>query len=139
MFCSSLINSSIEVANECISASNIPQFDSINFNWNAMQFSATSESFGTGAGIIKISAVLGRLFYTIENENLRNEAIKIVHQNNRFSEDEYTLEKDGTITFSSTTTIDKKARGDELIQALTMIMMDSSMQLKTLKNSLKSV
>lgn len=139
MSCSSLISSSITVANECINASTIPQFDSLNFEWNGINFSASSESFGTNGGIIKITAVLGRLYYTIENESLRKDSVKQIQQFNRTSDATYKLESDGTVTYQSLTTSDKKVRGQDFIQTLAMIVLDFSPQLRSLKSSLRSV
>ena len=139
MPCSALITSSIKTANECISASAIPQFDSINFVWNEIDFSASSENFGTDGGIIKVSAVLGRLYYTIENENLRKESVAQIQQFNRSSDASCKLESDGTVTYHSLTTSGKKVRGQDFIQTLTMILLDFSPQLRNLKSSLRSV
>ncbi len=139
MPCSTLISSSIKTANECINASGISQFDSINFIWNGIDFNASSEQFGTDGGIIKVSAVLGRLYYTIENENLRKESVKQIQQFNRTSDALYQLESDGTVTYNSLTTSNKKVRGQDFIKSLTMILLDFSPQLKGLKSSLRSV
>lgn len=139
MPCSALISSSIKTANECISASGIPQIDSIKFLWNGIDFSASSENFGTDGGIIKVSAVLGRLYYTIENENLRKESVGQIQQFNRSSDASYKLESDGTVTYHSLTTSGKRVRGQDFIQTLTMILLDFSPQLKNLKSSLRRV
>lgn len=138
MPCSALISSSIKTANECISASGISQFDSINFIWNGIDFTASSEQFGTDGGIVKVTAVLGRLYYTIENENLRKESVKQIQQFNRSSDAHYKLESDGTVTYHSLTTSGKKVSGQDLIQTLTMVLLDFSPQLKNLKSSLRS-
>lgn len=139
MPCSTLINSSIKIANEYISASAIPQFDSINFEWNGINITASSESFGTNGGIIKVDAVLGRLYYTIENENLRKDSVKQIQQFNRTSDANYKLESDGTVTYHSLTTSDKKVRGQDFMQTLMMILLNFSPQLRNLKSSLRRV
>lgn len=139
MPCSALISSSIKTAHECISVSEIPQFDSIDFVWNGINFSASSEPFGTTGGIIKLSAVLGRLYYTVENENLRNDSVQKIQQFNRTSDANYKLESDGTVSYSSLTTSVKKVRGQDLVQTLTMILLDFTPQLKSLKSSLRHV
>ena len=138
MVCSSQINSALEHANEYISASNVPQFDSINFDWHGMTFSASSDAFGTNSGRIKLSAVIGRLYFTIEDERLRNESVKQIYQNNRSIDGSYKLEKDGTVTFSSLTLMDNKVRGSDFIKALTMIMLESNIHLKKIRAYLKA-
>ncbi len=139
MICSTQIKSYIETANDCISASKIPQVDTITFDWNEMHFHAISDPFGANSGMIKLTAVIGRLYFTIEDEHLRQKSIIQLQQNNRYYDGSYTLEKDGSITFDCLTATKEKVRGNELIKALTLIMLESSEHIMKLRAYLKAV
>jgi len=139
MSSSSQLNSSLELANSSLIALSTPVFDTVDFEWNEMHFSAHSNQTQNNDGVIKISGVIGRLFFTIENEQSRNNSLKQILINNRNSDARYKLEKDGTVTYSCNTAANENTTGDNLVKAITLIMLESSMHIKALKADLKSV
>lgn len=138
MSCTQEINASLDKAHEVLSASKESKINSLDFDWSDMKFSATSDSFGSNGGKIKLSAKIGRLYFTVENERLRTESIKIIHQNNRKIDGKFSLERDGSVTFASLTTLSTKVLGDDFVKAVTMIMLESREQFKTLRSYLKT-
>ncbi len=138
MASSAQITTALEEIKSSLASSNTSQFDSIEFDWNAMHFSASSTDLGTNGGIINLSSTIGRLYFTVENKILRNESIKQIFQNNGNIGCNYKLENDGSVTFTSTTTLKEKVSSNDFVKALTVIMLESGVDLKKLRGYLKA-
>lgn len=133
------LKSALDVMNECITDLNVPQFDTLDFVWNNMQFKASCDKFGSNGGAVKLAATVGRLYYTVEDKRLRTESIKQLFRSNHNIDGTYKLERDGSVSFTSLTTVKEKISGPALLKALTVILMESSEHLNNLRSYLKAV
>ncbi len=84
-----------------------------------------------------MNARLGRLFYTIENAADRAMAIERLSTNNRVTDGAYSIGKDGSIYFKNQTGTDTLAKGEHLLAAVTVILLQTGNQLRSLQTHLK--
>jgi hypothetical protein len=114
-----------------------PQFDRIDFEWEGIKFHAMADRDTDGAGVIHLSAKLGRLYFTVEDAAQRTMAIERVYATNRGIDGAYRIEKNGEISFNSVTRTEHQFAGSELMGALTLILLESETHLRALRAHLK--
>ncbi|WP_286831112.1 MULTISPECIES: hypothetical protein [Kordiimonas] len=116
-----------------------PAFDQLEFDWEGIKFHATADTGQDGAGIIKLDAKLGRLYFTVENAAERTMAIERVYSTNRGIDGAYKISKTGDVTYHSVTATNQKLQGNDLVGALTLILLESESHLRALRSHLKAV
>ncbi len=113
------------------------QFDRIAFDWEGIQFNAATEKRRDGIFEVQLHAILGRLYYTVENAAHRTVAIERLYLNNRKIDGAYSIDGQGEVHFSSLTTSREKLLGNDLLAALTTILIQAKGHLRTLRAHLK--
>ncbi|NVJ70749.1 MAG: hypothetical protein HWE08_10375 [Alphaproteobacteria bacterium] len=116
-----------------------PSFDQIEFDWEGIHFHAVADEGGDGAGLIKLSATLGRLYYTVENAAERTMAIERVYSTNRGIDGAYIINRKGDVSYSSVTRTNQRLRGNDLMGALTLILLEAETHLRALRSHLKPI
>lgn len=114
------------------------EFDQVAFQWHGITFNVASEESEVSGAKIILNARLGRLFYTIENAADRAMAIERLYANNRVSDGAYSISKDGSVYFTSQTQTDTQAKGQALVTAVTVILLQAGNQLRSLQAHLKA-
>jgi len=114
------------------------QPDAITFDWQGISFEATTQELHDGSFTLQICATLGRLYYTVENASHRTSAIKHLFHSNREIDGAYSITEKGGVHFESLTTTNKKLTGNELLTAITTIVIHAEPHLRTLKSFLRS-
>jgi len=128
---------SIAQAEQHLEKLEIQQFDRIAFNWEGIQFNAATEKLRDGTFGVQLHAVLGRLYYTVENAAHRTMAVERLYLNNRKIDGAYSVANQGEVHFSSLTTTREKLLGNDLLAALTTIVIQAESHLRTIKSHLK--
>lgn len=113
------------------------QFDHLVFDWEGIHFKAASEAKQDGSAVIRLTANLGRLYFTIENTNHRTMAIERLYSNNRAIDGAYSIDASGEVLFQSLTNTPSKLVGKDLTVAITTILLQSETHLRTLRSHLK--
>ncbi len=113
------------------------QFDQIAFNWEGIRFDVATGNGRDGTFEVQLHGVVGRLYYTIENAEHRTMAIERLYLNNRKIDGAYSVNGQGEVHFSSLTTTREKLLGNDLLVALTTILMQAESHLRTLRAHLK--
>lgn len=131
------LEQSINQAEQHLEAIDKQQFDQVAFEWEGIRFKALTEERRDGTYIVRLQAVLGRLFYTIENAAHRALAIESLYLNNRKIDGAYSIDNKGDVHFNSLTVTDQKLHGNDLLVALTTILMQAESHLRTLRSHLK--
>lgn len=131
------LEQSINQAEQHLASLDNQQFDRIAFDWEGMCFKALAEERRDGTYIVRLQAVLGRLYYTIENAGHRAQAIERLYLNNRKIDGAYSIDHKGDVHFDSLTVTGKKLLGNDLLVALTTILMHAESHLRTLRSHLK--
>lgn len=131
------LEQSISQAEQHLEAIDNRQFDHIAFDWEGIRFKAVAEERRDGTCTVRLQAVLGRLFYTIENAAHRAMAIERLYLNNRKIDGAYSIDGNGDVHFNSLTTTQEKLLGDDLLSALTTILLQAETHLRTLRSHLK--
>jgi hypothetical protein len=114
-----------------------PSFDQLEFEWEGITFHAAAGSQTGGAGSIRLVAKLGRLYYTVENAAERTMAIERVYATNRGIDGAYHISSKGDVSFQSVTMTNQPLRGNDLLGALTLILLESETHLRALRSHLK--
>lgn len=114
------------------------KFDQLSFEWEGIKFKATAEESRDGGCFVRLTANMGRLFYTIENSEYRSMAIERLYANNRSVDGAYSVDQQGNVIFRSLTSTHHKLAGKELMVALTTIVLQSETHLRSVKAHLKS-
>lgn len=114
-----------------------PTFDQIEFDWEGIRFNAAADGSSDGGGTIRLDAKLGRLYFTVENAAERTMAIERVYSSNRGIDGAYKINKKGDVTFHSVTATSKQLKGNDLVGALTLILLESETHLRALRSHLK--
>ena len=115
------------------------QFDSIDFDWEGIRFHATAKSSINGKPVIHLKAVIGSLFYTVEDGKARSRAISGIYKNNRGIDGSYKLLRSGEVHFESMTRTDDLLRGTDLMSALTLILLEAEPHLLEMRSNLKPI
>ena len=132
------LQDSLDKVERHLSQLDAKKFDKIIFEWEGITFNAAIEKIAEGVNRIKFSAKLGRLFYTIEDAAQRSNAIERLYSSNRATDGAYMITKNGEVFFHSLTKIPKTMLGNELLEAITLILLQSGAHLKLLRSFLKS-
>lgn len=114
-----------------------PMFDRLDFEWEGIQFHAAAEDGSDGAGTIRLRASLGRLYFTVENAAERTMAIERVYSTNRGIDGAYAISPKGDVTYQSVTVTNQPLKGNDLLGALTLILLESETHLRALRSHLK--
>lgn len=128
---------SISQAERYLASLDAAQFDSITFDWQGIRFNAKTEKQNDGTFAVRLQAILGRLYYTVENKAHRATAIDHLYRNNRKIDGAYSIAGKGDVHFNNLTTTKKKLVGGDLLIALATIMMQVESHLRPLKSLLK--
>ncbi len=132
------LEQSINQAEQRLASLDNQQFDHIAFDWEGMRFKAVAKERRDGTNVVRLQAVLGRLYYTIENASHRAQAIERLYLNNRKIDGAYSIDDRGDVHFDSLTVTKERLRGNDLLVALTTILMHAESHLRTLRSHLKS-
>ncbi|WP_262695362.1 hypothetical protein [Kordiimonas aquimaris] len=132
------LQESLDKVEQHLSKLDNQSFDRISFRWENIPFNAVVEKASEGLSHIKLDAKLGRLFYTIENAELRTAAVKCLYSTNRKTDASYKIAKNGEVFFHSLTKTSKTLAGKNLMEAITVILLQSGSQLQLLNSQLKS-
>lgn len=116
-----------------------PAFDTLDFDWEGIHFHATSREGAAGASDIRLHGKLGRLFFTIEDPVQRASAIERVYATNRGIDGAYRIDRKGFVHFESVTTTDTVLKGNALMSALTLILLEAETHLRALRSHLKAI
>ncbi len=116
-----------------------PIFDHLDFEWEGIQFHAAAQDNNEGAGTIRLNATLGRLYFTVENAAERTMAIERVYSTNRGIDGAYKIGEKGDVTYQSVTVTNQPLKGNDLVGALTLILLESETHLRALRSHLKPV
>jgi len=114
-------------------------FDQLEFDWEGIKFHAAADTDANGGGLIKLNAKLGRLYFTVENAAERTMAIERVYSTNRGIDGAYSISKKGDVTYHSVTATSQKLKGNDLVGALTLILLESESHLRALRSHLKPI
>ena len=120
-----------------LSALDQQSVDQLSFEWEGINFKAEVQKLATGVTHIVLDAKLGRLYFTIEDAANRTMAIERLYANNRSTDGAYSLKKNGEVFFKSLTKTEKILSGQGLYSAVTIILLESSAHLRTLRAHLK--
>ncbi|GHF27162.1 hypothetical protein GCM10017044_22760 [Kordiimonas sediminis] len=132
------LSKTIEQAHSHLELVQDSQIEELDFVWEGIKFHAVTSSAPDGTGVVRLSAKLGALYFTIEDSLQRSLAIEKVYSTNRGIDGTYSIERDGTVYFHSVTATQKKMSGKELISAMTLILLEAETHLRGLKAHLKS-
>lgn len=116
-----------------------PAFDQIEFEWEGIHFHAAADAAADGQGLIKLDAKLGRLYFTVENAAERTMAIERVYATNRGIDGAYQIDRKGDVTFRSVTITNQQLQGNDLLGALTLILLEAETHMRALRSHLKPV
>lgn len=111
----------------------------LDFNWEGISFTASTEVSGGGKGQIELSAVLGQLFYTIEDAGQRAMALEHLFRINRDIDGIYTISPNGTIGYKSKTECESPISAQSFMEALTVILLEGEHHLRSIKAHLKPI
>lgn len=114
-------------------------FDQLEFEWEGIHFHAAADETHGGGGKIRLDAKLGRLYFTVENAAERTMAIERVYSTNRGIDGAYKISKKGDVTFHSVTATNQQLKGNDLVGALTLILLESETHLRALRSHLKPI
>jgi len=114
------------------------QFDRLEFTWEGISFSAASKKLG-GGGMITLKADLGRLYFTIENQAERSQAIERIYSTNRGIDGAYHIKSGGLVSFESLTRTSDMKTGENLMSALTLILLEAESHLRVIRTHLKPI
>ena len=114
------------------------QFSRLDFQWEGIAFLASSSAHD-GGGVIKLTASIGRLFYTIEDASARAESIEKIFAINRGIDGAYKIDKKGIVHFECVTLTDTVLTGSDLINALTLILLEGESHLRALRTYLRPI
>lgn len=131
------LQDTIDKVNSRLKALEDRQFDQLSFDWEGIRFHAVSEGRADGSAQIRISADLGRLYFTVENASHRAVAIERLYANNRAIDGAYSVDNNGNVLFQCLTKTPHKMLGNDLLVALTTIILQTETHLLTLKSHLK--
>lgn len=132
------LQESLDKVEDHLSKLDEQKFDKIAFEWEGISFKAVTEKIADDLNQIKLDARLGRLFYTIEDAAQRAMAIERLSSNNRSTDGAYSISKQGEVFFKSLTTSKEALLGTDLLNAVTVILLQSGSHLRSLKSHLKN-
>jgi len=131
------LNQKLETVETRLGSLEGQQFDHLDFEWEGIRFSATSDANSNGPSTIEIKATLGRLYFTIEDSLKRSTALDQLFSINRQIDGVYNIGPKGDIFFKSSTNTDSHLCGNKLINALTLIILEAESHLRALRMNLK--
>jgi len=131
------LNETLDKAKGQLSALDEMKFDHLEFDWEGIRFHASADDDTSGGGKIHLKAELGRLFFTVEDSLQRSLAIERLYSTNRQIDGKYRIGKKGDISFRSITKTEDHLRGQSLLSALTLILLESENHLRALRSHLK--
>lgn len=115
------------------------QPNTMSFDWQGISFEASIQTLHNGSYTLQLHANLGRLYYTVENGSHRTTAIKHLFRSNREIDGAYSITEKGCVHFNSLTTFNEKLMGNELLTAVTTIVIQAEPHLRTLKSFLSPI
>lgn len=115
-----------------------PSFEGISFDWEGIPFKASTNEQAGGRTEIRLHADLGRLYFTAENADQRTMAIEQISTANRSIDGAYSYTKRGEVFFENLTTANGNLSGNELMSAITVILLESGNHLRLLRSLLKT-
>ena len=111
--------------------------DAIMFDWQGINFDASTEELADGSCTVRLHATLGRLYFTAESTSNRTAAIENLYGNNRKIDGAYSIGEKGEVRFSCMTTTKKKLSDNDFLAALTTIVIQASPHLCALRSLLR--
>ena len=126
----------IDSASERLDSITDSEITTLDFQWQGIRFHATAKKAAEG-GLVILNATLGQLFYTVEDDTQRTMAIERVYASNRAIDGAYSVGHDGKVQYNSVTQTKTLLKGQELMTALTVIMLESEAHLRALRAHLK--
>jgi len=131
------LNQKIDDAQKQLDALDQKSFDKLDFDWEGINFHAASHTKDNGSHSIQLKATLGRLYFTVEDQNQRAMALERLFANNRAIDGSYQIGKKGDIYFENRTETESHLTGTALMTALTIILLESENHLRALQAHLK--
>lgn len=136
---STQLNQSIETVVNHLELIEKNQILRLDFKWKGTDIHAFVEQKGEESHII-IRAVLGKLFYTVENADNRSNLLKNYYEIKRKDgSTTYSMVKKQEIHFKSITVAPSITDEKSLVEALTYILLDHESELEALISDLKPV
>ncbi len=132
------ITSTLDTAAQHLETLDDAAFSRLDFTWEDIRFSAQSEPMDHG-GKIRLRGDMGRLYFTIENAPSRFQSIELIQSANRGIDGAYAIDRKGNVQFESVTLTDVHLKGSALIEALTLILLESESHLRALRAHLRPV
>lgn len=115
------------------------QVQRLDFNWHNIPMNAFVEQKENG-NIITLKAVLGRVYYTVENSEKRKQALTHIYSSPRVNDGgSYELKNKHEVHFQTKTSTKTKLNSEGLTQALTVILLDYQTELDSVSATLKSL
>ena len=111
--------------------------DHIEFNWEGIDFIATAEPAPGDTVDLHLSAKLGRLFYTIEDDLQRNMAMERLFQSNLTLDGRYSIGSKGDISFNSKTRFSAPLDTKAFMSGLAITLLEAERHLRGLQAHLK--
>lgn len=133
------LKTKLEKAEKHLASLDEREIEHLDFNWEGISFTASTEISNNGKGEIELSATLGQLFYTIEDSAQRAMALERLFQTNRDIDGVYTISPNGTIGYKSKTECQAPISAQNLMEALTVILLEGENHLRSIKAHLKPV
>lgn len=126
----------ITVASKALAKVEETAFDQLDFDFEGILVKAVSKPSGSG-GEVLVSANLGRLYYTAEKADQRTMALERISSTNRGIDGAYRIDRESSVHFESRTATDTFVKGDRLLSALTLIILEAEPHLRGISAHLK--
>lgn len=124
------LTASINDAEDRLKDANSINFAKMDFDWRGGRFRATSDVDAMGQPGIGLSGRLGRLFFTAEGPTMRQLALAKVCRVNSGVDGRYEVKRSGAIKFSNRTATSTLLTGHDLVEAITIIILDADSHLR---------
>jgi len=131
------LSQKLDEAKQHLDALDEQAFDSLDFEWEGIKFQVASTVKADGTNTIQLNATLGRLYFTVEDKNQRTMALERLFTVNRTVDGEYKIGNKGDIHFTNTTKTGSHMTGNNLMSALTIILLEAENHLRALQSHLK--
>lgn len=131
------LKTKLERAEKHLASLDEQEIEHLDFNWEGISFTANTKTLASGKGQIELSATLGQLFFTIEDPGQRTMALERLFQTNRDIDGVYTISPNGTIHYKSRTECNSRISARNLMEALTVILLEGESHLRSIKAHLK--
>lgn len=112
------------------------QFD---FLWEGCAFTALVLPLDDGTSDILLKGAVGRLYFTIEDADKRQTGLSRLRRLNRAIDGSYRISSNGDIQFESITSAPGALIGDDLLSAVTLVVLEAEAHMKEVRDLLKPV